>query len=44
LRPAGVVVVAGKRLDVLAESGMIEAGSRIQVVAVKNNNVIVKQI
>ncbi len=44
LRPAGVAVVGGKRLDVLAESGMIDAGSPIQVVAIKDNNLIVKKI
>ncbi len=44
LRPAGVAVIDGKRLDALAESGMIEAGSPIRVVAIKDNNLIVKKI
>ncbi len=44
LRPAGVAVVAGKRLDVQAESGMIPAGSAIQVVSVQDNNIIVRKV
>jgi len=44
LRPAGVGIVAGKRLDVQAESGMIPAGSAIRVVAVQDNNVVVRKI
>lgn len=44
LRPAGVALVEGKRLDVLAESGMIDAGSPIRVVAIKDNNLIVKKV
>lgn len=44
LRPAGMAVVDGKRLDVKAESGMIAAGSAVRVVAVQDNNVIVRKI
>src|SRR2546426_4331449 len=33
LRPAGVAVVDGQRLDVVAESGVIERGSPIKVIA-----------
>ena len=43
LRPAGMAVIDGKRVDVLAESGMIEAGTPIQVVAVKENQIIVRK-
>lgn len=43
LRPAGVALIDGKRLDVLAESGMIPAGSTIRVVAVDGARVIVRQ-
>jgi len=43
LRPSGVAVVGGKRLDVVAESGMIERGSPIRVVAVEENRIIVRK-
>ncbi len=44
LRPTGVAVVDGKRLDVVAESGMIERGSPVKVVAVEENRVLVRKI
>lgn len=44
LRPTGVAMVDGKRLDVVAESGMIERGNQIKVVAVEDNRVIVRKI
>jgi membrane-bound serine protease (ClpP class) len=44
LRPSGVAVINGNRLDVQAESGMIPAGSAIQVVAVQDNNIIVRKV
>lgn len=43
LRPSGVALVDGKRLDVQAESGMIAAGSAIKVVSVQDNNIIVRK-
>ena len=44
LRPAGVALVDGKRLDVVAESGMIESGSPIKIVAVHENRLVVKKL
>jgi membrane-bound ClpP family serine protease len=44
LRPAGVAIIDGKRLDVEAESGMIEGGSPIKVVAVHDNRLVVKKL
>jgi len=44
LRPAGVGLVDGKRLDVEAESGMIESGSAIKVIAVHENRLVVRKI
>ena len=44
LRPAGVALVDGKRLDVVAESNMIERGSAIKIVAVNENRLVVKKI
>ena len=44
LRPAGAALLDGKRLDVVAESGMIERDSRIKVVAVDGNRIVVRKI
>lgn len=44
LRPTGVAMVDGKRLDVVAESGMIERGSAIRIVAVQDNRLLVRKI
>ena len=44
LRPAGVALIDGKRLDVEAESGMIESGSAIKIVAVHENRLVVKKL
>lgn len=43
LRPTGVAIIDGKRVDVRAESGMIEAGSAVQVVGIHENQVIVRK-
>ena len=44
LRPAGVALVDGQRLDVVAESGMIERGSSIAVITIKDNNIVVRKV
>jgi membrane-bound ClpP family serine protease len=44
LRPAGMAVFSGKRLDVEAESGMIESGSPIKIVAVHKNRLVVTKL
>jgi membrane-bound ClpP family serine protease len=44
LRPSGMALLDGKRLDVVAESGMIERGSTIKVVAVEGTRIIVQKI
>jgi membrane-bound serine protease (ClpP class) len=44
LRPAGVAMIDGKRLDAVAESGMIESGSPIKIVAVHENRLVVKKL
>ena len=44
LRPAGMALVGGKRIDVEAESGMIESGSLIKIVAVQKNRLVVKKL
>jgi membrane-bound serine protease (ClpP class) len=44
LRPAGMAVIGGKRLDVEAESGMIESGSPVKIVAVLKNRLVVRKL
>ena len=44
LRPAGTAIIDGKRLDVVAESGMIERDSQIKVVAVDGSRIVVRKI
>jgi membrane-bound serine protease (ClpP class) len=44
LRPSGTAILAGKRMDVVAESGMIERGSAIKVVNVDGSQVVVRKI
>jgi membrane-bound serine protease (ClpP class) len=43
LRPTGVALIEGQRREVMAESGLIESGSPITVVAVQNNRIIVRK-
>jgi membrane-bound serine protease (ClpP class) len=44
LRPSGIGRIEGKRLDVVAESDMIERGSRIKVVAVERSRILVRKL
>lgn len=44
LRPSGIAELKGKRLDVVAESGMIEPGSTIKVVAVEGARIVVRKV
>ncbi|MEI6084686.1 MAG: NfeD family protein [Verrucomicrobiota bacterium] len=44
LRPAGTAELNGKRLDVVAESGMIEPGSNLKVVAVEGARIVVRKV
>jgi membrane-bound serine protease (ClpP class) len=44
LRPAGVAVVDGRRVDVVTEGGMIDAGGRVKVVAVEGNRIVVRRV
>lgn len=44
LRPSGSALIDGKRLDVVAESGMIERGCAVQVVAVDGTRIIVRKL
>ena len=42
LRPSGTVEVGGRRVEALAESGLIDAGSRVKVVAIRSGRLIVR--
>lgn len=44
LRPAGVVDIDGRRVDVVTEGGMIAGGARVRVVEVEGNRVVVREI
>ena len=44
LRPAGVVRVEGKKVDVVTAGEMIEKGKQVRVVKVEGNRVIVREI
>lgn len=44
LRPSGVAVIGGERVDVVTEGAMIERGSAVKVIAVEGARVVVRQI
>ena len=44
LRPVGIVVIDGHRVDCVTEGAMIEQGARVTVVAVQGNHVVVRQV
>jgi membrane-bound serine protease (ClpP class) len=44
LRPAGVAVIEGRRVDVVTEGAMIDAGARVKVVAVEGNRIVVRRV
>lgn len=44
LRPVGVVRIAGQRFDALAETGIIEAGQRVRVTAVQDDQLKVRAV
>jgi membrane-bound serine protease (ClpP class) len=43
LRPSGMAMIDGKRVDVVAEAGVIEAAMPIEVVAVNENRIVVRK-
>lgn len=44
LRPVGIVEIAGRRYDALAESSLIAAGARVRVTVVESNQIKVRAI
>ena len=43
LRPSGMIDVAGRRVEAMAESGLIGAGVWVKVVAVRSGRVVVRE-
>ncbi len=44
LRPSGTALINGRRVDVVTEGGMIEAGTPVRVVAVEGIRVVVRPV
>lgn len=44
LRPAGVALIDGKRIDVVASGGFIEKGKKIKVIETSGNRVVVREL
>ena len=44
LRPAGVAMLNGQRVDVVAESSWIPAGARVKVLEIAGNRIVVRQL
>lgn len=44
LRPAGTVIIDGRRVEALAESNLIAAGAPVRVVGVRSRAVVVREI
>lgn len=44
LRPSGIALVDGVRIDVVTDNEFVEPGSRIQVLRVDGNRVVVKRV
>ncbi len=42
LRPAGFAIIDGKRIDVVSEGGMIEKDTKVRVIEVEGNRVVVR--
>ena len=44
LRPSGVAIINGQRVDVVTEGGLIERGAAVKVVAVEGARIVVREI
>jgi membrane-bound serine protease (ClpP class) len=44
LRPAGIVLVGGRRVDCVTEGPLIDPGARVRVVMVEGNRVVVRPV
>ncbi|MGI6566271.1 MAG: nodulation protein NfeD [Firmicutes bacterium] len=44
LRPAGIVEIAGQRIDVVTEGGFVAKGTAVEVITVQGNRVVVRPV
>ena len=44
LRPSGIAMINGQRIDVVSEGGMIERGTPLRVVAIEGMRVVVRPV
>lgn len=44
LRPAGTVLIGDEKIDVVSEGEYITKGSKVRVIAVEGNKVVVRKI
>lgn len=44
LRPAGVALIDQQRVDVVTEGPMLDAGTRVRVVTVEGNRIVVRRV
>jgi membrane-bound serine protease (ClpP class) len=44
LRPVGIVLIDGRRIDCVTEGAMVDAGARVRIVAVEGNRVVVRRV
>lgn len=44
LRPAGIVMIEGKKVDVVTAGEMVERGRRVRVVMVEGNRIVVRAV
>jgi len=44
LRPSGVALLNGQRVDVVTEGGLIERGAAVKVVAVEGSRIVVREV
>jgi len=44
LRPSGTATIAGQRVDVVTEGGLIERGAAVKVVAVEGTRIVVREV
>ena len=44
LRPSGVAVIGGQRVDVVSEGALIERGANVRVITVEGARVVVRQV
>ncbi|HMA59991.1 MAG TPA: NfeD family protein, partial [Halanaerobiales bacterium] len=44
LRPAGIVLINGERVDVVSDGGYIDKGKDVEIVSVSGSRIVVRKI